>query len=277
MMMDISSTFGMRRHLGMYLEVIKKSFMQAYVYRVTTWLNLISAVITVMIQINLWSALLANRAYDEGITFQDMMSFVFINTLLLSFMQTTSGSALAGKIHDGSIAIDFLRPINLKYYLFAEDFGKNLYRTLFSVAPVCGICVVFYRVHVPNNLLMIVIFVISIINGILIIFYIYYLFGLLAFWLHTAWYIPWYVRAVFQLFGGTFVPLWFYPPGLAQWSRFLPFRHITFEPIAIYLGKHSLAQSLSILCIQLGWILVLHGAEQFLWRRAQHKIIVQGG
>ena len=261
----------------MYLEFLKKSFLQAYVYRINTWLNLLSALISIFIQINLWSALLKNRVYDDGVSLDDMLTFVLINTILRTLTQASSGEIVAEKIRDGSIAIDFLRPIELKYYVFAEDLGKNLYKTIFSVLPVSLLCIALYQIHAPNTLSHLGLFLISVLNGIVIMFYIYYIFALFAFWLHSSWYLPWYVDAVFKLFGGTFVPLWFYPENLARLSHLLPFKYVTFEPVSIYLGRLSLEQSTKAIGMQLGWILVLWTFERMVWRLAEKKVIVQGG
>ncbi|MDR3123717.1 MAG: hypothetical protein LBU16_08075 [Treponema sp.] len=78
-------------------------------------------------------------------------------------------------------------------------------------------------------------------------------------------------------FGGAIVPLWFYPTGLQNISRYLPFRYISFEAIDFYLGKAPLGQAGQSLVIALFWCLILSAVSQALWTLARKKLTVNGG
>ena len=77
------------------------------------------------------------------------------------------------------------------------------------------------------------------------------------------------------LFGASAIPLWFYPDWLAKVSLFLPFRYISYEPILIFLGESE--SPLTAIILQLAWLAVLFLIEKLVWRRAERKLIVQGG
>jgi ABC-2 type transport system permease protein len=79
------------------------------------------------------------------------------------------------------------------------------------------------------------------------------------------------------LFGGTMLPLWFYPGWLLSVSSFLPFQYALYLPMNIYLGRTAGSDIASAFLIQIVWILILFGIERFIWYRVQHKIVVQGG
>ena len=262
---------------GVYLEVAKKSFQKRFVYRTNSYLNIFGALILLLIQISLWSSLIGFNGNIDGISFQDMFNYIVINTVILSLVQTNAGRVLAQKVRDGSIAIDFVRPINLKYYLFSEDIGDNMYRTLFCVLPVCIVSVIIFGFKAPAGMYYLLMFILSMVSGVIIIYYINYIFGLLSFWLKTSWYVSWYSNALFTLFGGTFVPIWFYPDFLRIISNVLPFRLVTFEPISIYLGKQTELGSVKVILYQLLWISILIAVEKIVWKKAQDKIIIQGG
>ena len=104
-----------------------------------------------------------------------------------------------------------------------------------------------------------------------------YVVGLLAFWTQATWFLPWYVRAGVAFFGGTIIPLWFYPEGLIRLSRFLPFRYISFEAISYYLGKTALDSAPVSLGIALLWWLLLFMAGHCLWNLAKRKMTINGG
>lgn len=263
--------------LGVYLEIIKKSFQQRAVYKIDSYLSIIGSLITLFIQISLWYALMGNGGSINGISFQDMFNYLIINTVVLALVYSNAGNELAKKVQDGSVAIDLIRPVSLKYFLLSQDLGNNLFVVVFNVLPVCLVSIAIFGFRLPSDIIRLCLFVLSLVNGVIIIFLINYIFGLLAFWLKSTWYIPWYTGALFKLFGGTFVPIWFYPGFLQRISEVLPFRLVTFEPISIYLGKLPLVSSAYVIFYQLIWIAVLNIAEKMVWNRAQSKISIQGG
>ncbi len=263
--------------LEVYHEIIKKSFQQRAVYKIDSYLSIIGSLITLFIQISLWYALMGNGGSIGGVSFQDMFNYLIINTVVLALVSSNAGNELAKKVQDGSIAIDLIRPVSLKYFLLSQDLGNNLFVVVFNVLPVCLVSVAIFGFSLPSDVIRVCLFLLSLVNGIIIIFLINYIFGLLAFWLKSTWYIPWYTGALFKLFGGTFVPIWFYPGFLQRISEALPFRLVTFEPISIYTGKLPLGSSAFVIIYQLIWIIVLNMAEKIVWKRAQSKISVQGG
>jgi ABC-2 type transport system permease protein len=263
--------------MGVYVEFIKKSFQQQYAYRANAYIRIISTLINLSVQISVWEALIKGRESVNGITFSDMVNFVVINMIALSLSNTDIGSRLAEKISNGSIVIDFIRPVSLKVYLFSEELGSNVFRTIFSTIPACIMAVIVWKFKLPTNILNLLFFTVSIILGIALNYYINYVLGLLAFWFKTSFYVDWILGAFFTLFSGTFVPLWFYPKVLYDISKILPLRFVTFEPIQIYLGKLSYTESLKTILIQLFWFTALVLLERFTWSKAQTTITVQGG
>ena len=262
---------------AVYWEVIKKSFQQRFVYKIESYFSVLGALITLFIQISLWYALIGKNGAVNGINFQNMFNYLIINTVVLALVASNSGNELAKKIRDGSVAIDLIRPVNLKFFLLSQDIGNNLFTVIFNVLPVCLVSIIIYGFQLPINAVSFVIFLISLFNGIIIIFYINYILGLLAFWLHETWYIHFYTDAFFKLFGGTFVPIWFYPEFLQFISKFLPFRMVTFAPIEIYIGRITIESSWQVILTQVIWIVILIVIEKIIWKNAQNKIIIQGG
>lgn len=262
---------------SVYVEFLKKSFQQRYVYRANSYFYILSSLFTLFIQISIWSALYSKKSVIDGISFKDMVNYVIINMLVLSLTKSNIGNKMANKVRDGSIAADFIRPISIKHYFISEQLGENCFHTLFNTLPVCIFSAVFLKFGITLNFFILVLFIISVINGVVLIYYINYTFGLLAFWFKNSLYVNWFLGAFFSLFGGTFVPLWFYPSLLYKMSKVLPFRLVSFEPISIYLGKLSTVESVKVIVVQFLWIILLMIIEKFIWKKAQMLITVQGG
>jgi len=80
-----------------------------------------------------------------------------------------------------------------------------------------------------------------------------------------------------NLFGGAVIPFWFYPPALRNIAKLFPFRFITFEPIAIYLGQTADAEIFSVIGAQILWLTAVYLLGRLLWSKAEKLVIVQGG
>ena len=120
-------------------------------------------------------------------------------------------------------------------------------------------------------------FLVSLVLGVLLMFELTYTFGLLAFRIQRCWFLSWYVSALTTFFGGTAVPLWFYPKALQTVSYVLPFRYVAFEPVNLLLGRTPAGEAwVPILCA-LAWLLVLGLLDRVMWRSAVQGLTVNGG
>lgn len=254
------------------------SFRMHSVYRSNTIILAAGSFLRLFVLLSVWQGLFRGKEEIGGITYDDMMLFVLINLLVGTLTYSRIGSTIGDRVVSGTISTDLIKPVSFKSYIIADQWGENLFRLLFSAVPACAIYFIFMSVpSIAAEPARIALFLISVTCGIVIIYHIHYLLGLTSFWTGNAYYIDWFMKAFYELFAGTFVPLWFYPQWLLQIGAFLPFRLVTFEPIAILAGKTELKEALGILALQAFWILFLLLLERWVWSRAQHKIFVQGG
>ena len=143
--------------------------------------------------------------------------------------------------------------------------------------PAFVTCALLVGLPVPASAAHGLCFAVSLLLGLLIRFEIGYVAGLMAFWLQKTWYLDWYINGAMLIFGGTKLPLWFYPKVLERISRFLPFRYVSFEPINIYLGRCDVRGALLGLGVSAAWLLALHLIGRLMWSRAARKLTINGG
>jgi ABC-2 type transport system permease protein len=239
-------------------------------------MGLLGAVLNFFIQACLWMVLI-KTGVRQDITLQEMMLFVAINTMVAALTQPTVVNELGAEIRDGSIIMHFLRPVSFQVYVFCVMMGKNAYRMATSALPVILISCFFIAFPLPPSPVHVLVFLASLFLGILIVFELVYITALLAFWTQATWYLSWYLNAGITFLGGAFIPLWFYPQAFQQASVVLPFRYITFEAIAWWLGKIPLAHAPQSLAVALGWALALFGISSLLWKQVQKKVTINGG
>jgi ABC-2 type transport system permease protein len=85
------------------------------------------------------------------------------------------------------------------------------------------------------------------------------------------------LRAGVTFFGGTLIPLWFYPKVLEKLSIFLPFWYITFEAINYGLGKAPLSKAFQSLGMAMFWAVLLFLIGHLIWKRVQQRMAINGG
>lgn len=262
---------------SVYITFAMKSFMQRFTYRANAYFYIISSILRLSILASFWAALLGNGKVVKGTTYEDMIAFVLINMVVLAMTRSNIGNKLAQRFEEGTIAIDFIRPISMKYYLIAEQLGENMYSTVFHIIPVCLVGALFLQFQLPSELWQVNMFALTLFLGMILIYILNYLIGLMVFWLKTSFYTNWLLNALLELFAGSVVPLWFYPTVLYNVAMLLPFRFISFEPISIYLGRTAWTDSWVVVFYQVLWISVLLLVERIVWRQVQKKVIIQGG
>lgn len=264
------------KKLSMYLTIVRLGLKSRLTYRVSSFLEMVGRLIEFLVQILIWVALLGDGVrFDTSL--EQMVTYLVITRFVGMLVATNAGGAIRNRIRDGSISNDFLRPVQLKGYLFFSDIGNNLFKAFAVFLPVCVIVALGYGFVLPESAAQVGFFVLTLAFGTFIMFYYNYILGLISFWLISNPFLRWHFRNVEQLFAGQFLPIWLYPAWLASVTTFMPFRYFTYEPIAIYLGKTPLENIPQVLCIQLFWMLALYIIERVMWRMACKKVIVQGG
>jgi ABC-type uncharacterized transport system permease subunit len=83
--------------------------------------------------------------------------------------------------------------------------------------------------------------------------------------------------AVLRFFSGQMIPLWIFPPLLAQIAVLLPFQLLVSVPLSIYIGRLEGVQAVRALGLQAAWAAGLLLLGRMMWRKAHHKLVVQGG
>jgi ABC-2 type transport system permease protein len=87
----------------------------------------------------------------------------------------------------------------------------------------------------------------------------------------------WVKDSIVALLGGTYLPLWIYPPLLRRALEYLPFRGISYTPVAILVSAISLEQVPQALGIQVVWLVVLAAGSRGLYAAARRRLAIQGG
>jgi len=261
----------------LYAAVFAKNLKQQLMYRSEFVLSAVGSLLFVYVQVAIWRALLGQGAVDTPFTLNIMVAYIIAAFVLRRASRTYFPRAYAEKVNRGDIAIDLVRPVNVKNMMLSEQASENLCVVVFSCVPVAIISGFVWGFQLMAGPALLGLFVVSFFLAIALRFYVEYIFGMLVFWVRSEVYPRQLCEGLMLVFSGAAVPLWFYPDWLRAIGMFLPFGLMAFEPIQIFLATVSVGGALMILARQVLWLGILWLIERFVWGRIKNNVFVQGG
>ncbi len=265
--------------LKLYLQFIYNSFYQNSIYRFNTLFDIISKLVILYVQIAIWAYLLKNKSVSSNIgviSMNDMITYAIISSFIWLFVTNEVISRMHNLIKSGDISMLLIRPFSLFRYIFSESLGSYLYRIVFQLLPMLLVVAPFYEISLPKMDIL-VIFMVSLFNGILINFIITYILGIVGIWIISVNNLSMLLSSLVRLLSGMIVPLWFFPHQLLIIADLLPFKGIFYYPISIFLNKMNYYEIILSLTNQVVWLIVLFIIQKILYRNAINKLNIQGG
>lgn len=233
-----------------------------------------------VIQIAIWTALF--KSVGPGlklslpVSLGSMITYTLISTVISLLIGNSLIGLFNGRVRSGDIAMDLLKPLGLKSFLYMQSLGTIAFRIITMMVPTLIILLVFFNISLPplGHLLP---FFLSLVGSLLIYFQICFLLGLSSFWYFEIWHFERLLEDAVRILSGSLIPIWFFPKELVSVSAYLPFKFIYYEPISIYLNKVGLQEAWSVVLNQCIWLGILILLEKVIWRFAVRKLVVQGG
>ncbi|MDQ3023166.1 MAG: ABC-2 family transporter protein [bacterium] len=213
---------------------------------------------------------------ETGYTREAWLTYVTVSWILNTFYMTPTGRNLGANVREGQVAMDLLKPLNLQAIYFGQSLGRTMFRLVFASIPLLIAFSFFAQLQKPRLELLIP-FALTVFCGYLINFQLDYMIGLSAFFLEYNNGVRMGVRMVMNLAGGMVIPLDYLPPQVADVFRALPTQFMFFQPMQVYLGRHSVGDSWLVVATALCWVLGLLLLAQLLQWKGMQKLSISGG
>jgi len=259
-----------------YRVYFLKSFKKNAAYRSAAWIHVIASMVTIWIQVSIWTALIGGGSAD-GITRDQMVTYAILNSAMYAALMTGLYSEVDGRLRSGDIGIDLLRPARYPLMLLADQLGRAAYRLLFMVIPTVALAALAFGFSPPASLAAGIGYVVALPLAIAISYAIGYLIALLAFWFLTTFHFSWAIGALITVFSGSVLPLWFFPGRWEIVARALPFQFLGFVPAATWMGELAGADLILTWLLGAAWAVAILALTTWLWTRAITRLVVQGG
>src|SRR5713101_7556075 len=264
--------------LKIYGEFMRIGFVNIVAFRLRYYTGIITYLINVTVYYFIWRAVFASATGSiAGFSLPQILTYVSVGWILRSFYWNTIDQEMAYEVIEGKIAMDLIKPVSVQWMWLARAMGESAFRLILLTAPTAIIISLLFPVRLPASLGHFLLFVLSAAGSFLLMGAINFAIGTCAIPLKS---ILALIRAKFwliELLSGLLVPLSFFPPTIQRISSWLPFEHIAYTPLQIYLGKLSGAACAWALAKQFFWVFALLWLGALWWKQATRKITIQGG
>ena len=209
---------------------------------------------------------------------QQIALYCWLSQSLIGVVGIWGWTELGDRIRTGDVVVDLLRPMHPVLNYFAVDVGRAGHAMLTRFVGPLAAGALLFRLYVPGRASTYPLFLVSLALAVLVSFCGRYLVNAVGFWLLD-------VRGVTTLWlfasgilGGLAFPLHFLPSWLSTlfWVA-TPFPSMLQAPLDVAVERGPLTSLLGLVAGQAAWAVVLIGACVLVQRRAEYKLVVQGG
>jgi len=224
-----------------------------------------------------WIALYAGREAHAGVTLAQAVTYQLVNVIVVRLFSTWVLWSANHRIRTGDIVFHITRPMYYGHMMLFEFVGQAVTKLVTTSLPMFVVTCLLFRPALPSSASVWLSFGVSLGLGFLTAFYVDYILSLIGFWTTELGGLFWAKDSIISILGGTYLPLWIYPPVLRQILAFLPFQGVSYTPVAILVGQIGLGQVPRAFAVQIVWLAILAAASRRLYASAMIKLAVQGG
>lgn len=271
--MNLAAGRGFR--LEPYVEFAKKAISREATYRFDVFTSIGSFAVRVYLLRTVWTALYAHNPAPEALPLHAIITYSTVALLMGLVLDIDQTRILHDKLHDGSIATDFMKPINVPLYLFSDGTGEVVFHA-FLIVPALALALLFVHIDVPSPAACAA-FALSFLLGYLVGFFLNFILNCIAFWTLEISAVQLILTWITDFLGGAIIPLMLFPAALQKLIVWLPFAAMFSTPLLIFVGRIPPAGYAAAFGSQVLWLAVLAGAAAVLWRAGARRVVVQGG
>jgi len=268
---------GVLVRLAPYVECARIGFVNMLAFRLRYFTGIFTYLINVTVYYFIWRAVFSGGGAIAGYDLAQMLTYVSMGWILRSFYWNTVDQEMSYEVLEGKIAMQLIRPLSIQGMWMARAAGESTFRLILLTAPTALLVILLFPVHAPASPLHLALFCAAALGSFCIVGAINFLIGTCAIYLTS---ILALIRAKFwlmELLSGVLIPISFFPDAARAALTWLPFEHIAYTPLQIYLGRMGAGEAVRMLLVQWAWAAALVWLGAAWWRRSIQKVTVHGG
>jgi ABC-2 type transport system permease protein len=204
--------------------------------------------------------------------------FVWVGQGLLTVVGLWGWNDLSDRIRSGDIAADLLRPVHPVIGYLAPDLGRAGHGMLTRFLPPLLVGALFFPLYAPSRWFTVPLFLLSVLLAVVGSFGCRYLVNATAYWLHDARgpLIFWTLSS--GVLAGLYFPLRLLPDSVAVtlWLA-TPLPGLLQTPLDVLIERDPPALQAGLVALQAVWAGVVLWLSVVVQRRAERRLVIQGG
>lgn len=250
--------------MRIYLVILETTFKEYFVYRLNFVLWRLRAFISTLVTFFLWAAV-----FDRHTTFytyekSSFLSYILYANLIVTFVFGTRTADIAAEISDGSIMNRLLKPIHFFLFFFTRDVADKLLNLLFGIGEMLVIALLFGVALIPPH--NIGLFLVFLLNGVLISFFINIMLSSIGFWSSDTWGPRFLFFIVIFFLSGSYFPLDILPKPIYLALLATPFPYLFYLPVHLLIGQADSYRYIQIF-FSYFWLVVSMYLCLFIWKK----------
>lgn len=220
----------------------------------------------------------SGAAAVAGYRRDQLVTFVWAGQGIVTVVYLWAWTDLADRIRTGDVVADLLRPIHPITSYLATDLGRAGHAALTRMVPPLVVGPIFFTAYLPHRWQTVPLFLLSLLLATVGCFACRFLVNATGYWLLDirGSLILWVVAS--GVFGGLYFPIRFLPGGVAVAVWVLtPLPGLFQTPLDVLVERDGPGLQAGLVALQAAWAVVLLLACRVVQRRAERKLVVQGG
>ncbi|SCF14362.1 ABC-2 type transport system permease protein [Micromonospora haikouensis] len=205
-------------------------------------------------------------------------TFVWAGQGMLAVILLWGRPELAERIRTGDVASDLLRPVHPVTSYLATDLGRAGWACVSRLLPPVLVGPLFFDVYLPARWSTVPLFVVSATVAVVLCFGCRFLVNATAYWLQDVRgpQILWTLGS--GVLAGLYFPLPFLPDALFLALQLAtPFPSLLQTPLDVLVERDPTGVQAGLVGLQVGWAVAILALCRLVQRRAERRLVVQGG
>lgn len=259
------------------IALAKMQFSQYNIYKSNFYLFTLNRIVEVIVYIFVWQAIYNQTGeLAGGFSINQMITYYILSVTISPLVHWGINEDIAYSIRNGQINKELLNPISYFKYYFGINLGEMGFALVVGFATFI-ICSIFWSVVFPSSLGRFMMFIVVILLGIPITFFLQMIVGITGFYTNSIWGMQILRKAVISIFAGMIAPITLFPNWFQKLTNILPFKELIYTPINIWLGQVPINDIYFIIIKQVIWTIILYSIAKIFFNHAVKKVTINGG
>lgn len=256
-----------KQKMRKYWQLFLLSWQNGLVYRLSLLLWRLRQFLSTVMAMTIWTVVFTSQQTAFGYSQAQMITYIFTISILQSLVLASVLNGLSGEVYSGALSKELVKPLNLFAYLGIQDVADKAKNFIFVLIESALIFMIFKPELVLPNLTITIIFLVWLLGGMLLNFWISLLFGAIGFWSPQSWGPRFLFFMMVDFTAGKLFPLDILPQAVRAIVALTPFPYLSYYQTQLVLGRLDTAGVIQHSFILLLWVVVSGCCCIWLWKR----------